>query len=146
MRAAFRDSHPSESARFFADTKRSLDNDLIGGIAQIAQHYNTHPLQVAQMIAQRFGVQQGRPATQEMYNAVEAQVNRTASTLTNFEDHEAEILSIIQKGEVRRTGDHSRDLRSAYDLAVKRESKLTADQRLQKRLERVYDKSQRRGK
>jgi hypothetical protein len=144
MRSAFKDSHPSESARFFSETKSALDRDLVGGIAEIAQHYGAHPMQVAQMIAQRFGGQQGQPATQEMVNAVEAQVNRTASTLDNFDDHQEAVLSILQKGEVRRTGDYSADLKAAYNLAVKREAKLSPDDRLTRQLSRAYDRAQKR--
>jgi hypothetical protein len=143
LKSAFRDSTPAEAAAFFAQTKAGLDRDLIGGIAEIAQHYGAHPMHVAQMIAQRFGGQRGQQPTQEMMNALTHTVNQTAASLDRFEDHQEEILGIIQKNEIKRSGNHEQDLRRAYDLAVRRESRLTADQRLQKRLERVYDKAQR---
>src|SRR5262249_33854823 len=57
LKSAFRDSPVAESAKWFADVKRSADQDLPGTVAWMAQQYGVHPMQLAQAIAQRFANQ-----------------------------------------------------------------------------------------
>jgi hypothetical protein len=146
LKSAFRDSSPVESAKFFSGVKRDLDSDPVGTLSWIAGQYGLHPMALAQQVAARFGGQRGQRPTQEMLNALTHTVNQTAANLDRFDDHQEEILGIIQKGEIKRSGDHSADLRAAYNLAVKREAKLSPDARLTRQLSRAYDRAEARNK
>jgi len=142
LRSAFKDSSPVESAKFFRDVKAAADQDLAGTIAWMSQQYGLHPLQLAQQIAHRFGNQ---PAQQQSHAqavaAVEAEIERTSKTLENFDRYEDDILDVLNGKQFKRTGNAGADLRSAYREAVKRDAKLSRDERIDKTLRRAYDKA-----
>jgi hypothetical protein len=55
------------------------------------------------------------------------------------------MIELLNTGAVRRTGDPQKDLKSAWKEAVRRDTKLTADEKLDKSLRRTYDRANRRG-
>ena len=140
LRSAFSESSPVEAARFFSDVKRSMDADPVGTIAWLASQYGLSPAHVGQRLAQM------QPHTPVQLEAVERQITHAASQLEHFADFEDEILGIVSDKNFKRTGDYVADLKSAYNAAVKKEKKLSPDERLEKQLSKIYDKAQARGR
>jgi hypothetical protein len=148
MKSVFPDQNPVETSRWFADIKRSADQDLPGTIAWMAQQYNVHPMQLAQEIARRYGNQpmQAQQYQAQQYQgpsdaAVQSMIDGVAPTLPNFNRLEEDIIELLESGKVKRTGDPERDLKAAWKEAMRRDTKLTADEKLDKSLRRTYDRA-----
>jgi hypothetical protein len=146
MRSVYPDQNPVESAKFFADIKRSADQDLPGTVAWMAQQYGMHPMQVAQAIAQRYGnapvpQQSFEQSQQRTVAAVQSMLDQAAETLPDLAQFEDEMIEIINSKSFKRTGNYQKDFLSAYNTAKKRDGKLTADQKLEKSLRRTYDRA-----
>jgi hypothetical protein len=146
LRSVYPDQSPVESAKFFADIKRSADQDLPGTVAWMAQQYGMHPMQVAQAIAARYA---NAPVPQQSFEqsqhraeaAVQSMIDKAAETLPDFPQYEEDMEELLRTGKVKRTGDYSKDFMRAYETAKRRAAKLTPDEKLDKSLRRVYDKS-----
>jgi hypothetical protein len=142
MRAAFRDSSPLESAQFFSQVKQAMDRDPVNTIAWLAQQYGISPQALGHHLAR--APQQHYQSQQSLAQA-EALVDQTAAQLENFDKYEDDVLELLEAGKIQKTGDVARDLRTAYAEAVKRDGKLSSDDRLEKSLSRAYDRANRRG-
>jgi hypothetical protein len=146
MRSVYPDQNPVESAKFFADIKRSADQDLPGTVAWMAQQYGMHPMQVAQAIAQRYAnapvpQQSFEQSQQRTVAAVQSMLDQAAETLPDLPQFEDEMIEIINSKSFKRTGNYHKDFLAAYNTAKKRDGKLTADQKLEKSLRRTYDRA-----
>src|SRR5262245_17159932 len=151
MKSAFRDSDPNESARFFSETKRALDTDLVSGIGHIAQLYGAHPLQLAAAIQQRYGQQPMQPSQQQYFDAqqfahVESEVRAFEAANPDLERHEGAVMEILYTPQFQQSNQPPRvKLRTALDLAIKREGQLSTDDKIERSVRRAYDKAQKRG-
>jgi len=116
-----------------------MDANPAATLTWLASNYGLTP----QHLVQYWNSQQAQPQHHAAYNAaLEQEINRVASTLEDFDNHGDDILEIVEA--MNRNGKRSNnvinDLRSAYKEAVRRNSKLTPDQRTHKQMSRTYDR------
>jgi hypothetical protein len=146
MRSVYPDQSPVESAKFFADIKRSADQDLPGTVAWMAQQYGMHPMQVAQAIAQRYA---NAPVPQQPFEqqseqrsaaAIQSMIDHAATQLEDFTALEEDMIDLLNSGKVKRTGNYQKDFVAAYNTAKKRDAKLSNEQRMEKSMRRIYDR------
>jgi hypothetical protein len=149
VRAAFGDSStPVEGAKLLADTKLALDRDIVGGIGQIAQLYNVHPLAIAQELARRFGnaPQQAQyQAPQQDMAQLEAIVADFTAKNPRLNDLEAEVTEILQSDTFQQSNQPPAvKLKAALDVAVKRDKAGSLEDRLDRTMARAYAKANRK--
>jgi hypothetical protein len=147
MKAAFRDSDPVESAKWFSQVANDFRQNPVATLSWLGQQAGLSPMQLAQAIAQQHGHQpmQQHQSQQQALAAAEAEMGRVIPTLENFSKYEDDIVDVLSKNGIRRTGNITADLKAAYKEASRRDAKLSADEKLDKSLRRTYDKANRRG-
>jgi len=142
MRAVFKDTDPVESAAFFRKSTEAFRQDPIGTLVHFGGQAGMHPLQLAAAIQQRFQSQPQATQRDAYMQALGAEINRVSDTLPDLDNHGDEIVSIIEgmNRSGKRSNDPIKDLRAAYKEAVRRDAKLTPDQRTHKSMSRTYDR------
>src|SRR5262245_14610897 len=145
MRAVFRDATPAESSRWFRQQAESFRQDPIATLANLGGQAGLTPLQLAQQIAARYGNAPAPHYQQQGYDhqvaAVENMIGEFSAANPKMEELQDEIVSILNSDTFQKsTKPPAVKLKAAFDVAMKRESKGSLDDRMTRTMKRIADK------
>src|SRR5262249_43246190 len=130
---------------WFADVKRSADQDPVGTAAWMAQQYGLHPMQLAQQIAQRYQNQPMQAQSQQVHDQRLAAMERTVAEFEaanpRLNDLDAEVIEILNTPQFQKSNQPPHvKLKAALDLAVKRDKSGSLDEKLERSMRRVANR------
>jgi hypothetical protein len=150
MRAVFKDSTPAESAKFFRQTAEAFRQDPIATLAHLGGQAGLHPMQLAQLIAQRYGNQQPQQPMQqyqtdaanlEAYRAVEGAINAFAEQNPQMLEYESEMVEILSSPQFQQSSlTPQQKLSAAFKVVLQRDKGKSIEDKMDRTMRSIANR------